>query len=67
MIANSINVSNGNSITNDQERMLGTVFALLGFMICISVYLLVHQRKPSENTVQLEMTTTGREEMIEFV
>ena len=67
MIANSINNSNGSSsITNDQERMLGTVFALLGIMVCISVYLLVHQRKPSENNVQLEMTT-GREETIEFV
>ena len=64
MIANSINGSS--SITNDQERMLGTVFALLGIMVCISVYLLVHQRKPSENNVQLEMTT-GREETIEFV
>jgi len=67
MIANSISGSNGNSITNDQERMLGTVFALLGIMVCISVFLLVHQRKPSENTVQLEMTTGTREEMIEFV
>ena len=68
MIANTINNgSNGSSITNDQERMLGTVFALLGIMVCISVYLLVHQRKPSENTVQLEMTTGGREETIEFV
>jgi len=68
MIANSINGSNsnGSSITNDQERMLGTVFALLGIMVCISAYLLIHQRKPSENTVQLEMTT-GREETIEFV
>ena len=67
MIANGINGSNeSSSITNDQERMLGTVFALLGIMVCISVYLLVHQRKPSENTTQLEMTS-GREETIEFV
>jgi len=65
MIVNGIK-GNGSSITNDQERMLGTVLALLGIMVCISVYLLVHQRKPSENTVQLEMTT-GREETIEFV
>jgi len=66
MIANSINGSNGSSITNDQERMLGTVFALLGIMVVISVYLLVHQRKPLEKAAQLEMTS-GREETIEFV